>query len=119
MAEIAITAKKTIKIEGEEDKNLEATVMYDFGDTLSDAVDKFGEEIVFGCYSAQAKISGQAAIRRQMENGKSQEDITASMTDWKPGQKMERVTDPVAALKAKMVLMSDEDRQALLADLMG
>lgn len=119
MAEIAITAKKTIKVEGQEDNNLEATILYDFGDNLSDAVDKFGEEIVFGCYAAASKISGQAAIRRQLENGKTQEDITERMAEWKPGQKLERVTDPVAALKAKLMTMTDEEKQAMLAELMG
>lgn len=119
MAEIAITAKKTIKIEGEEDKNLEATVLFDFGDDLSDAVDKFGEGVVFGCYAAQAKISGQAAIRRQLENGNTQEDVSARMTHWKPGQKLERVSDPVAALKAKLMTMNDEEKQAMLAELMA
>jgi len=112
MGDVEIKAKKKI---GDEDK--EATIYADFGEDLEDAITKFGEAVVFSNFKASAKITAQAAMRRYLEAKKSVEEIVKLMAAWKPGVAIERVSDPVAAFKAKFAGMSAEEQIAALADL--
>ena len=112
MGDVEIKAKKKV---GDEDK--EATIYVDFGENLTDAVTKFGEAVVFSNFKASAKITAQAAMRRYLEAKKSAEEIVKLMAVWKPGVAIERVSDPVAAFKAKFASMTPEEQIAALADL--
>lgn len=113
-----ITAKKTIKVEGQEDRVVTATINVDFGNDLGESIDLFGDDVVYSNFVANAKITGQSAIRRMLETGSDQDAIAARMAEWKPGQKLERVVDPVGNFKAKLASMGAEERAALLAELM-
>lgn len=102
----------------------EIECVYDFGDNLEQAVEMFGEDAVFGGFKAQSKINVQALIRRHMKpdkdgNQKSDSEIQAEVTAWKPG--VRSVTRKSAVEKAKDLLggMSAEEKQKLLADLMA
>ena len=55
-----------------------ATVSYDFGENLQDAVAKFGEEVVFTNMQQSMKISLQALLRRGFDKGQSDEEIAAA-----------------------------------------
>jgi len=112
MPDVEIKAKKKI---GDEDK--EATIYVDLGESLEDAMTKFGEAVVFSNFKASAKITAQAAMRRYLEAKKSAEEIVKLMSAWKPGVAIERVSDPVAAFKAKFASMTPEEQIAALADL--
>ena len=112
MADVEIKAKKKV---GDEDK--EATIYVDFGEDLEDAINKFGEAVVLSNFKASAKITAQAAMRRYLEAKKSAEEVVKLMAAWKPGVAIERVSDPVAAFKAKFASMSPEEQIAALADL--
>jgi len=112
MTDTEVKAKKKV---GNEDR--EATIYVDFGEDLEDAITKFGEGVVFSNFKASAKITAQAAIRRYLEAGKTAEEIVKLMAAWKPGVAIERVSDPVAAFKAKFAAMSPEEQIAALADL--
>jgi hypothetical protein len=92
----------------------EAVVHYDFGENHAEAVEKFTEAVVFSGFRANAKILLQAYIRRLLEVGKTTEGIADS---WKPGVQMERISDPIAAVKAKYATMSDDEKAAFLNDL--
>jgi len=107
-----ITAKKIIN-----DEPHVATIAYDFGENLDAAVEKFGAEVVFSNFKQSAKITAQAAMRRMLEDGKDQDAVAARMADWKPGQTLERVIDPVATLKAQLKNMDPAEAKALLKDL--
>ena len=110
MTEIA--AKKMI--DGVE-KN--AAFAYDFGDTLEIARKKFGDDIIFSNFKANAKITAQAAIRRMLEDKKSPEEIAAKMKDWKPGVALERVIDPVSALLGRWDSYTEEEKASILKKL--
>jgi len=112
MTDVEIKAKKKI---GDEDK--EATIYVDLGEDLEQAITKFGEAVVFSNFKASAKITAQAAMRRYLEAKKSAEEIVRLMAAWKPGVAIERVSDPVAAFKAKFASMTPEEQIAALADL--
>ena len=107
-----ITANKSV--DGDERT---ATVVTDLGENLTDAVGKFGEDVVFSNYKRAVTITAQAAIRRMLEQNLDQDTITNKMSSWKPGVALDRSVDPVAALKAKMSTMSKAEKKALLEEL--
>jgi len=112
MSEIEIKAQ--VKI-GDESK--EAVIFKDLGDDMPDAIDQFGDNVVFTNFRSSAKITAQSAIRRYLKAGKSQDEITVLMAAWKPGIAIERISDPVAAFKAKFAVMTPKEQAAALEDL--
>jgi len=112
MSQIEIKVKKVI---GDETKS--AVVYYDFGDSLEQALDLFDDKVIFTNFRASAKITAQAAMRRYLEAGKSNDEIAELMKGWKPGVSLERKSDPVAAFKAKFASMSEADKVKALAEL--
>lgn len=108
-----ITAKKVI--DGNERS---ATVQVDLGDSLQDAVAKFGEEVVLSNFQSNAKITCQGAIRRMLEDGAEEPAIAARLAAWKPGTTLDRVqVNPVDALKAMLKSMDPAAAKAMLAEL--
>lgn len=110
LVEISATYKK-----GETD--VECAILFDFGQNLDGAVAKFGAEVVYSNFVRASKVTAQAAMRRLMEAGKSQEEVQTTMEAWKPGVALERTVDPVAALLAKFGKMDAAAQAQLLADL--
>lgn len=113
-----ITAKKVIKVEGSPDESRTATIVIDFGENLTESTELFGDKVVYSNFVANAKITAQGAIRRMLENGSDQETIETCMAEWKPGQKLERIVDPIANFKTKLAGMDEDSRAELLAELM-
>lgn len=109
MGAIQISAKK--EVNGVEKS---AMITYDFGENLDDCADKFGAEVVFSNAVRNFKIDAQAAMRRMLEAGKSQEEIAEAMSTWKPGVRMERQIDITGAFLSKWKDMTDEERQEML-----
>jgi len=103
-----ITAKKDGK---------SATIEYDFGVNLSEMTEKFGEDVVFTNARKSFVITAQAAMRRMIDVGKSDEEIQEKMKLWKPGVALERTTDPVAALMRSWGSMNDKQKAEILAKL--
>ena len=108
-----ITATKVI---GDSEKS--ATIVFDFGANVDEAITKYGAEVVFSNFKRSAVITAQAAMRRYMEAGKTQEEIAEAMKAWAPGVSLERSVDPVKALQNKFATMSPDEQQALIAQLM-
>jgi hypothetical protein len=104
---IEVTAKK-----GER----EATITYDFGKDLDEMVEKFGADIVFTNARSNMKISLQGVMRRNLEAGQSCDTLAET---WKPGQIAERTVDPLAAAQKAYAGMSDEEREAFIAQLIA
>lgn len=92
----------------------EATLNFDFGVDLNDAVSKFGEEVVFTNYRKSAKIDLQSVMRRYLKAGK---DINELLDIWKPGVTLERTVDPKAAAKNAFSKMSPEEKKAFIQEL--
>ena len=102
---IAVTAKKDGK---------EATVEFDFGTGLDNAVELFGADVVFSRFRAASKIDLQSIMRRYLDAGKDCQDL---LTIWKPGVTLDRVVDPKAAAKNAFSKMTPEERTAFIAEL--
>jgi hypothetical protein len=112
MAKITVKASKVI-----DSIERNAAIDYDFGDSLQDAVTRFGEKAVYDDFIASAKITLQAGMRRLLEAGKSEAEIASALATWKPGVKMERMVDPVVALMTKFGGMSEDEQLALIEKL--
>jgi len=94
---------------------------YDFGDTTGEAVEKFGEDIVHGFYLRGVKVAVQSQIRSLLVEGKTDEEILASLETWKPGVHAKRSGGgrKKKSIEDQFNEMSEEEQQALLAKLMG
>jgi hypothetical protein len=96
------------------------TVGYDFGDSLEDAVEKFGAEVVFSRFRSAAVIDLQALIRRKIKANKPDAEIASDAAAWKPavatvGTGSKKPT--VEGLLGKAKALSPEERAALMEQL--
>ena len=89
----------------------------DFGKDLDDAAGRFGKEVVFSNYRANAKITARGVIVRGLKAGESDEVICGKMANWKPGVALERTVDPQAAMKARYKGMTKAEREAYIKEL--
>lgn len=95
--------------------NKEATIEYNFGENVQDAISMFGEEVVYNGFKADAVVTLQSAIRRYLEKG---QDPAVLSSEWKPGQKAPSIAaDPKATALAAFAKMSQEDKEALIAQI--
>jgi hypothetical protein len=97
----------------------EVVAMVDLGDNLQDAIEKFGEEVVFTNFQAQAKIRAQAIMRDMLTAGKTDEEINEFMASWKPGSARERITDPKIAFLRRFEKLSEEEQNKYIEELMA
>ncbi len=97
-----------------DDVTKECSIMYNFGSSLDEARQLFGDAVVHTNFIGKAKITAQASMRRMLETGKDATEIATRMSAWKPGVAMERVIDPVAGIMSAFPTMSEEAQIALL-----
>lgn len=89
---------------------------YDFGDSLSDAVTKFGEDVLWAYAKRSLVIASQGYVRGLMKSGKSKEEILAAIAAWKPGEPRQ-VKSKEERIRALLDKMSPEDRARLREEL--
>lgn len=103
-----------IEVTAKTQEGAEATVAYDFGANLDDAVDKYGAEVVFSLFRAQAKIQLQARMRAWM-TAEPPKDVNAAAAMWKPGVVQDRTMDPLSVARNYLAtLASSEDKAKFL-----
>lgn len=122
-----MTAREISAKAGQEDDAPSATVTYNLGDNLEEAVELFGADVVYRRFTAAATIDIQAMIRRGLlrtegegdakkPNPMTQEELQAAVNEWKPGQTKPRKSKGEKALDAFNDL-SDEEKAELLKQL--
>jgi hypothetical protein len=84
---------------------------------LHEAVNKYGEEVVFNKFLAAAVIDLQAVLRRNID--KSQEELQKIAHEWKPGVRAPAVKQSAfeKATAAIGAITDPEERKALLKKL--
>jgi hypothetical protein len=95
----------------------EAEVLYNFGDTLADAVSKFGEAAVFSAFKADAIVGLQARLRSAIRTGK---DAQAVADSWKPGVRTVSAgggESLVEKAKKRFAAMTPEQQNEFIAQL--
>lgn len=110
-----VTSKRKL----EDGSKADHTVEYDFGGSLAEAIDKFGEETVFNQYTKKSKIDLQTMIGGHLIAGKSAEDIDALVAEWEPSGEIKTKKSPKAKIVEAYDKMSAEERQALLDKLLA
>jgi hypothetical protein len=114
-AYLEVDAKATKKLDDGSSEFLGATLFYKFGANLAEAVELFGEEVVFTNFRAQAKIRLQALMRSWILKG---QDLGKLSAEWKPGIQMERApVDPIVAAEQQFMKMDQAAQEAFLARL--
>lgn len=106
-------ALETVKATKDE-RTVEA--QYDFGDSLQDMSDKFGEDVVFSNAKQNIRITLQAMIRRMIQKGETEETIQDAVSAHVPGVGGQKA-DPVDKFKQKWQNLSSEERERLLEEL--
>lgn len=109
------------RVQDEEDSEktvAEATVEYNFGENLDEAVRLFSPEVVFKRFKAAAIVDLQSVVRRHLtgKEPKTQDQIQALVNEWKPGLAKPRKSKTEKALSL-LAGMSPSERAALLAEL--
>jgi len=113
MSEREITARV-----GKEEGSPSATVTYDMGDNLQEAVEKFGDDVVFKRFEQSLVIEIQAIIRRHLsgETPKTEAEIQALISEFSPGLQRKRKSTKEKALDL-LEGLSEEERKEILASL--
>ena len=95
----------------------DVTSEYDFGETLDEAKDMFGADVVFSQFVAAAKVKIQSIIREKKKAGMAAEAIQTYLDGYKIGMIVERTAvNPLEAFKAAFKLMTPEQqREQLIA----
>jgi hypothetical protein len=93
------------------------TVNKDLPESLKEAVEMYGEEIVFSNVMSSITIALQGYMRTQIKkDNATPESIQLAIDGWKPGIKV-RGRTPLEKAQAILSSLSAEDRAELLADL--
>lgn len=106
------------------------TVGYDFGDNLNEAVELFGEDVIFAKFKQAAIVDFQSILRRHMFTVDGEGDsvtLTAidsedvalieAVADWKPGVSTRVTKSPKEKAMAALKGMSPEEIEQMLAEL--
>jgi len=110
---MAVETFKTAESKEEGARSLE--LGYDFGDTLDQASEKFGDDVVMDNYKKSARISVQTRIRDLMKAGKTDDEIREYVEkEWVPGLKTARVQVSTAEKLLKAFSKMPAEEQALI-----
>jgi len=106
------------------------TVSYDFGDNLSEAVELFGEDVIFAKFKQAAIVDFQSVLRRHMFTVEGEGDsvtltainsedvaVNEAVADWKPGVSTRVTKTPKEKAIAALKIMSPEEIEQMLAEL--
>lgn len=86
---------------------------YNFGGTVQEATELFGEAVVLSGFTAHGVVQLQSRMRAAAKAGN---DVQATINDWKPGVAAPR-KDPVEAMESRFEKMSPEQQVALIEKL--
>jgi len=129
--EANLTAERVAKLKAEDektyanlpDKGMSASIEFDYGDTVLDAVENFTEEVVMDWIEGHSKFTIQEKMRNMLAQGKTPEEIqlafynpeTGEVT-WKPQQAPERKS-AVDKEKDRLTKLDPEKRDKEIAAL--
>lgn len=90
-----------------------ATVTVDEGTSLSEAVDMYGEDVVFELYTRQLKRDLGNAIRSSLNGGRSPSGVEQELGDWRPDVKRSGGGGSASMEEQFQNLTPEEQRQKL------
>ena len=84
---------------------------------FDELVEKLGEKTVYALAFAQYIIGFQSAVRRLAEAGKSDDEISNTMQNWKPGDRLGLGGDPIQRTLANFGNLTPEQQAQLMQQL--
>lgn len=108
-----LTIKATGKPEGAEER-VEGSIDFEVGNNVNEAVEKFGEELIFEFFKRALIVKAQAAIRREIENGTHPNDLQQVLGTWDPAQTHTVRRDPKSSILKDFSALSEEERMEIL-----
>lgn len=106
------------KIKGSDGKPVSISIEYDFGDNLEDAVEKYGEDVVFDLYQAAASIRVRNVARSALLNGKTPEEAVKLASTYVLGTSFSMgPRDPVRTAETAVGRMSPEEEKQFILKL--
>ena len=99
--------------------DLEVTAEVNFGGSLEEAKELFGEDVVYSIYLAEAIIKAQAVMRGLALKEKTLDEIKELMASWKPGQARVSGEAGLGSLLKKFEKMSPDKKKELIAKLLS
>jgi len=105
-------------------KALSATINYDYGDGLEEKIELFGEKGVEDMTEDRLDVILQNEVRRLLRSGYTEDEIQSilykdGVNIYKPGQRTRVKVSAIQAVKTELPSMTDEEKKALVALLMG
>ncbi len=101
-----------------------ATVEFNFGESLEEAVELFGAEVVFSSFKKAQVVSLQSAMRKKLEAGVEADLVSEALFSpaegvaWKPGVARVRAGKSVQAKAIEEFgAMSEADQNAFIMNL--
>jgi hypothetical protein len=105
------------------DSNQTAEILYNFGDNVQDAVERFGEKVIMSFITGHCLFSLQERMRALMEQGLSDDEIQAKIYNpeedtyvWKPGLAPARKS-PVEKMADRLRKLDPMEREKQIAEL--
>lgn len=93
------------------------SVEYNFGADLTEAMELFGEDIIYSQFKQNATIALQGIMRRAIQSGKSGDELQAAVSEWKPGVRTRTGKSPADKIKDLLAGKSPEEIQEILSSL--
>ncbi len=104
--------------EGNVVDSVNATIQFNLGEDLEEAVKLFGEEVILSLFRQTAVIKAQSQLRACLKAEKDEEGIAAHFATWKPGIAVARVPkDAKAEGRKAFERMNAEERVSYLEEL--
>lgn len=106
-----------VKTTNPEAKRKEGSFTFNFGDTLQENVEKFGEQRVFDMFIDSGIILLQGYARRGLTNGATDEEIQAKLDEYKFDKRTRAAGEGSVSQLLSMVVSGKRTKQDLLDEL--
>lgn len=112
-----IITNRQIELNGSKEKR-QMVLEMDFGSSIADAIEKFGEEVVFNHFQASAKLSVQSAVAQKLISVVKDEDLDEDVPEYTEDEIREYMADWKLTAKTGRSAVSTLDKaKKLLAAL--
>lgn len=102
-----------------EDGKVVATIGVFVGDSLKDAVQKYGEDFVMDNYKRSVIVTAQGKVRRELDQGVPVGQVEENLDDLDPTEKSAGITDPTVQAMRAFQKMDPAQREEFLKSLQG
>lgn len=112
---VATGSTKHPEAKESEDGRIEAVIGVFVGDTLKEAVEKYGEDFVHGNYVRSVVVASQGKVRRELDQGTPVAAVEQEYDDLDPTEQKSSIQDPQAQAMRAFNKLDPEKKKQLLA----